>query len=376
MSELLKHKLTWPLAALGGLLVLNVIVTPSFFSLRVQDGHLYGSLVDILKNGAPTLLIALGMTLVIAARGIDLSVGAVVAISGAVSCTYIAGSPNPTSATTAFTAMALALGLCLLLGMWNGLLVSLVGIQPIIATLVLMTAGRGLAMLITNGQIVTVRNDAFRQVGAGYFLMVPIAILIAGAAFVVVGLLTRRTALGMLIEAVGINPAASRLAGVRARTIVWTVYVFAALCAAVAGLMISSNVSAADANNAGLWIEMDAILAVVLGGTSLMGGRYSLSGTLVGALIIQTLTTTVYSAGISPQVTLVFKALVVIAVCLLQAPNVRKIVNRRRGRHVVAPAQPPSDKPAPPPDLIALKTAASTAEPATVAVTATKVSRP
>src|SRR5690606_7637656 len=102
-------------------------------------------------------------------------------------------------------------------------------------------------------------------------------------------------ALGMLIEAVGINPEASRLAGVRSRSITWTVYVFSALCAGVAGLMISSNVTAADANNAGLWIEMDAILAVVIGGTSLAGGRYSLTGTLVGAFIIQTLTTTVYT---------------------------------------------------------------------------------
>ena len=139
----------------------------------------------------------------------------------------------------------------------------------------------------------------------------------------------RRTALGLLIESVGINPEASRLVGIRSRTIIWTVYVFAALCAGVAGLMISANVSAADANNAGLWIEMDAILAVVIGGTSLAGGRYTLAGTLVGALIIQTLTTTVYSMGIAPEVTLVFKALVVIAVCLLQAPRVRELVRRR-----------------------------------------------
>jgi simple sugar transport system permease protein len=244
-------------------------------------------------------------------------------------------------------AVALALVLCLVLGVWNGFLVSVLGIQPIIATLVLMTAGRGIAMLITDGQIITVNNPAFAEIGGG-FLLLPISILIAGAVFALVALLTRRTALGLLIESVGINPEASRLAGLHARTITWTVYVFAALCAGVAGLMISSNVSAADANNAGLWIEMDAILAVVIGGTSLLGGRYSLAGTLVGALIIQTLTTTVYSLGIAPEITLVFKAVVVIAVCLLQAPKVRALVRRRRTTRRPTPDEPPTAPTAPP----------------------------
>ncbi len=326
----MSNRLLWPVLALVALLLLNLVVTPSFFALRLQDGHLFGSLVDILRNGAPTLLIALGMTLVIATRGIDLSVGAVAAIAGAVTCTYLASGGN------AFTGMALALLLCAILGLWNGFLVSVLGIQPIIATLVLMTAGRGMAMLLTEGQIITVNDDVFRQVGAG-FVVLPIAILISLAALVAVALLTRRTALGMLIESVGVNPEASRLAGVRSRTIIWTVYVFAALCAGVAGLMIASNVNAADANNAGLWIEMDAILAVVIGGTSLAGGRYSLAGTLVGALVIQTLTTTVYSIGVPPETTLVFKAAVVIVVCLLQAPRVTGML--RRPVEVAVPAK-------------------------------------
>ncbi|EIE99449.1 ABC transporter permease [Saccharomonospora glauca] len=328
-ARIRRSALVWPLLALAALLVLNVVVTPSFLTIRLQDGHLYGSLIDILKNGAPTLLIALGMTLVIATRGIDLSVGAVVAIAGSVACTSIAEANDPNSASTALLAMALALGLCLVLGAWNGFLVAVLGIQPIIATLVLMTAGRGVAMLITDGQIVTVNNDTYAAVGAG-FLVLPVAILISLGVFVLVAVLTRKTALGMLIEAVGINPTASRLAGVRSRVIVWTVYVFAALCAGVAGLMISSNVSAADANNAGLWIELDAILAVVIGGTALSGGRYSLTGTLVGALLIQTLTTTVYTIGIPSEVTLVFKAVVVIAVCLIQSPKARALLRRRR----------------------------------------------
>ncbi|WP_353951359.1 ABC transporter permease [Knoellia sp. S7-12] len=354
IDRLRSSGLLWPLLALIALLVANAVVRPSFLSLRMQDGHLYGSLIDILKNGAPTLLIALGMCLVIATRGIDLSVGAVVAISGAVTCTYIAGAPDPASAQTALIGMGIALLLCVVLGVWNGFLVAVLGIQPIIATLVLMTAGRGIAMLITDGQIITVNNTAYRTVGAG-FLILPVSILIALAVLIGVALITRRTALGLLIESVGVNPEASRLTGIHARTIRWTVYVFAGLCAGVAGLMISSNVSAADANNAGLWIEMDAILAVVIGGTSLAGGRYSLTGTLIGALTIQTLTTTVYSMGIAPEITLVFKAVVVVTVCLLQAPKFRALLTRgSRGSRgprdtPTAPLAPPASSPPPEP---------------------------
>lgn len=339
MKSFLRGHLLWPLVALVALLLFNQIMAPDFFSLRVQDGHLYGSLVDILRNGAPTVLIALGMTLVIASRGIDLSVGAIVAIAGAVSCTYIYNSPDPGSLTTAMIAVVLAVLVGVLMGVWNGFLVSVIGIQPIIATLVLMTAGRGLAQLVTGGQIISVSNAHFKAIGAGYFLMLPISILITVVVFALTAILTRRTALGTLIESVGINPEASRLAGINARTLTWIVYIFCALCAALAGLMISSNVTAADANNAGLYIEMDAILAVVIGGTSLMGGRFSLTGTVIGAFIIQTLTTTVYTVGIAPEITLVFKALVVIIVCLLQSPKLRSLLKKPVKKTSLAPKE-------------------------------------
>lgn len=340
-KKITSSPLLWPALALVALLLVNVILTPSFLSIRVQDGHLFGSLIDILRNGAPTMLVALGMTLVIASRGIDLSVGAVVAVSGALACAHIAASDQPGSTGTVLSAMGIALGVAVALGLWNGALVSVFGVQPIIATLVLMTAGRGIALFITDGQIVTTENAPFKVLGAGFALGLPVAILVSLAVFALVGLLTRRTALGMLLESVGINPEASRLAGVRHRSIVFAVYVFSALCAGIAGLMIASNISAADANNAGLWIEMDAILAVVIGGTSLLGGRFSLTGTILGALIIQTLTTTVYTAGITPETTLVFKALVVIAVCLLQAPKFRALMRRKRTVRP-APAAPVS----------------------------------
>jgi ribose/xylose/arabinose/galactoside ABC-type transport system permease subunit len=326
MRELLRKPI-WPLVVL---LLFNLVVTPGFFAVRLQDGRLYGSLIDILHNGAPLALVALGMTLVIATRGIDLSVGAVVAIAGAVACAWIASSPDPTSPAAAFGGIGVALGLGLVLGVWNGLLVAHLGIQPIIATLVLMTAGRGVAQLITDGQIITVNNGYFAGLTGASLFTVPLTVVTAAVVYALVALVTRRTALGTLVEAVGINPEASRLAGVRSRTITLTAYVFCALCAGVAGLMISSNVHAADANNAGLWLELDAILAVVIGGTSLAGGRYSITGTVLGALTIQTLTTTIYSVGIPPEVSLVFKAGVVIIVFLVQAPKVRALLRRRR----------------------------------------------
>ena len=320
------RRLLWPIAVLIALLALNVFFTPGFFSIEVKDGHLYGSLIDILRFGAPLILVALGMTLVIATGGIDLSVGSVVAISGALACLLISEDAS------VLTAVALALGLCLVLGLWNGFLVAGIGIQPIIATLILMVAGRGLAQLITDGQIITVNSPAYKEIGAGYWLALPSGILIVAAVLAVTAFLTRRLALGVLIESVGGNAEASRLAGIRSRGIIVMVYAFAALCAGVAGLMISSNVSSADGNNAGLWIELDAILAVVIGGT------------VLGALIIQSLTTTIYSIGVPPETTLLFKALVVTAVCLIQSPSFRAKVLRGRGRGRAAP--PPVPAPA------------------------------
>jgi ribose/xylose/arabinose/galactoside ABC-type transport system permease subunit len=206
MTSLFRHRLTWPLLALISLLLLNQLFRADFLALRMQDGHLFGSLIDILRNGAPTALIALGMTLVIATRGIDLSVGAIAAIAGAVSCSYIATSTDPGSLVTAGTAVGIAVVVSLVLGVWNGFLVSVIGIQPIIATLVLMTAGRGIAQLVTDGQIISVSNDYYRAIGAGYLFALPVSILITAAVFALTAALTRRTALGTLIEAVGINP--------------------------------------------------------------------------------------------------------------------------------------------------------------------------
>jgi len=341
LSTMSKHRLFWPVAVLVVLLLSNLAFTPGFFRIEVRQGQLYGSLIDILRFGAPLILVALGMTLVIATGGIDLSVGSVVAISGALACFLISKEADQNAFSGVVWAVALSLVLALVLGLWNGLLVAGVGIQPIVATLILMVAGRGLAQLITNGQIITINSSPYEVIGTGYELGIPIPVYIAAVVTAAAVLLTRRSALGMLIESVGGNAEASRLSGIRARQIKLMAYVFCGLCAGIAGLIVSSNVHSADGNNAGLFIELDAILAVVIGGTSLLGGRFSIGGTVLGALIIQALSTTIYTIGVPPEITLLVKALVVTAVCLIQSPAFRAKVFHRRSR---PPAQAPADE--------------------------------
>jgi ribose/xylose/arabinose/galactoside ABC-type transport system permease subunit len=335
--KLFQHRLAWPLVTLALLLIVNAAFNPGFLRLEWRDGHLYGSLVDILNRAAPLILVSLGMTLVIATRGIDISVGAVVAISAAVAAWMIGGNVDGTARLGLPMAILAAVGVALVCGLWNGVLVAGVGMQPIIATLILMVAGRGIAQLITDGQILTVYHPPFFFLGGGYLLGLPFSVFVAGAVFGLLYLAATRTALGLFIQSIGINPTAARVAGVQARRLVLGVYAVCGLCAGLAGLLISSNIKSADANNAGQLLELDAILAVTLGGTLLTGGRFSLVGSVIGALIIQTLTYAIYSLGVPPEINLMVKAVVVFAVMLLQSAEFRaslRVLALRPARNV------------------------------------------
>ncbi|UQV46150.1 ABC transporter permease [Janthinobacterium lividum] len=337
LHTVLHHPLSRPLAALFLLLLIDFFAIPGFFHLEIRDGHLYGSVIDIVNRAAPLMLAALGMTLVIATRGIDISVGAVVALSGTVAAMLIGGTmvmengvPTYVSNIPMAWALAAALGAALLCGAWNGVLVAGLGLQPIVATLILMVAGRGLAQLLTDGQIVTVYYQPYFFIGSGYLFGLPFSLFLVAAVFIITAVLMRKTALGLFIQAVGINPVAARLAGIKTATLIFFVYVFCAACAGLSGLMISSNIKSADANNAGLMLELDAILAVTLGGTSLAGGKFSLVGSMIGALIIQTLTYTIYSLGVPPEVNMVVKSVVVFLVCLSQSSEFKQLLHRRK----------------------------------------------
>jgi simple sugar transport system permease protein len=316
---------TSQVAALLAILALNWLVSPQFFEIRLQDGRLFGSLIDVLNRGAPVALLSLGMVLVVAMRGIDLSVGAVMAIAGAIAASLADSHSLP-------VVLAAALGAGLLCGLWNGILVAVFGIQPIVATLILMVAGRGIAQLITEGRIVTFTSPSLAWFGGGSVLGLPPPVVLTLAMLVLTLVIVRGTALGLLIEATGANAKASALAGVGTRLITVATYVWCGLCAALAGVVAAADILGADANNAGLWLELDAILAVVIGGTSLLGGRFSLVLAVVGALIIQAMNTGILLSGFPPETNLIVKAMVVLAVLLAQSPRLSGLAMFLRGK--------------------------------------------
>ncbi|MBV6458740.1 MAG: Inner membrane ABC transporter permease protein YtfT [Fimbriimonadaceae bacterium] len=312
----------WPLAALIALLLFNAVSSPEFFAIQVRDGRLFGSLIDILNRGAPVLLLSLGMTLVIATGGVDLSVGAVMAISGAVVASLISQGQG------AGVSVVIALAVAVAIGGFNGVVVGWFNVQPIVVTLVLMVAGRGVAQLITDGQIITLTDASFAELGSGAVAGFPMPFVIFLTAWLLIAALTRRTSTGLFVEAVGSSAKASRIAGIEPAKVKLAVYAVSGLMAGVAGLIACADIRAADANNAGLFLELDAILAVCIGGTALTGGRFSLVGSVLGALLMQTLTTTILTRGVSPELTFVAKAILIIAVCLMHSPEIVRKLGR------------------------------------------------
>ena len=324
-----KRPWRWPrgapqFAALALVLLADSLVSSHFFQIVIQDGRLFGSPIDILNRAAPVALLAIGMTLVIATGGIDLSVGAVMAIAGATAATLTVQGHSLA------VVLLSALGVGVLAGLWNGVLVAVLKIQPFVATLILMVAGRGVAQLITAGQIVTFDSPALAWIGSGSLLWLPTPVIIAVVTLVLCWLLIRKTALGLFIEAVGINARAAKNAGVNTRILVMLTYVLSGVCAAIAGVIVAADIRGADANNAGLWLELDAILAVVIGTGSLLGGRFNMLLSVVGALIIQGMNTGILLSGFPPEMNQVVKAIVVLIVLVVQSPRFIALLKRMR----------------------------------------------
>ncbi|MDR2253261.1 MAG: ABC transporter permease, partial [Bifidobacteriaceae bacterium] len=316
------------------LLAIDLVKDPSYLTVTYNSdtGRLFGNVIDIMRAAAPVLMISVGMLLVIATAGIDLSVGSVMAAAGAVSMQFLSAAARPESLSSALTALALALALGATLGAVNGLLVTVVGLQPFISTLIMMLGARGLAKVITGGQNARATSAPFRFISNGYVGGLPFVFLLAVGIVVIVALVCRGTALGMMIEAVGLNPVAARLAGLRARGLILITYVISGFLAAVAGVFATATVMVVDVSNTGYLLEMDAILAVVIGGTSLAGGKFSIAGATVGALLIATLDKTVLFLGVPASATPAFKAAVIIALCVLQSQSTRSwLASLRRG---------------------------------------------
>jgi simple sugar transport system permease protein len=271
------------------------------------------------------------MAVVIGTAGIDLSVGSVIAIGGAVITWRIhAGDPH-------LLILFWALGIGLLCGLWNGFLVAALEIQPIIATLILMVSGRGIGLMINllyGGTNPSYTSALLQGLSTGHIAFIPTRLLVFLFVFVVLWALLRRTALGMFLESVGGNKRAAYLTGINARLIIFSAYIICGLTAAAAGVILCADTHTSDPVSIGRNIEMDAILAVVIGGGSLAGGRIHLGMTILGALVIQALITSILSSGLPPEYNLVVEAIVVVVVLLLQSANFRNlalsIVPRRK----------------------------------------------
>jgi galactofuranose transport system permease protein len=341
------HSFTWktftesrlflPLIALLLILLFDLIFIPGFFSIENRDGNLHGSLIDIFRNGSTVMLLAIGMTLVIATGGIDLSVGAVMAIAASVAGilmnpsalkneVFFVTDPNYTFQPLWLVIIS-ALFVAILCGLWNGMLVAYVRIQPMVATLILMIAGRGIAQLITNGLRVQITYKLFTFLGQGWVIL-PFSLYIVAIMFVFTWLMTRKTAIGMFIESVGINFRSSFYSGIDEKKIKLMVYTFCGFCAGIAGLVASSNIKTSDANNIGLTTELDAILAVVIGGTAMAGGRFSLLASMVGALVMQAITQSMYAIGVPAFALQAIKAVVVVFVILLYSEQFRSFIRK------------------------------------------------
>lgn len=309
-----------PLVALILIILFSGLTTEGFFQISIVEGHLYGRLIDILRNGSKYIVLAIGMTMALATGGTDISVGSVMAISGALACSIVDERILPGLGGNTFAAVAIALAAGALCGAWNGFLVAKLNVQPIVATMILMTAGRGIAQLIADGKIVTITSDSYYFISGGYILGLPFPMYIAAAMLIVALLLTKKTAFGLAVEAIGINADSARLAGIKVQRNKWMIYIFCGFCAAIAGLIESAGIKGADCNNCGLAIEMDGILAVAIGGTSLAGGRFSIVSSVLGALIVQSITTMILAMGVAPEVIKVVKSCIVIVICLAQSP--------------------------------------------------------
>ena len=307
-KKLAQKRLFLPVFSMILVMLINVVydiatgsAPLSFFMISIKNGVLYGRLIDILNRGSEIAILAIGMTLVVSASGgTDISVGSVMSLYAGVCCMILAGYGNVNVQEYAhplLVGIGAGLLVTLICGVFNGFLVAYMNIQPMVATLILWSAGRAVGLLLCNSQIVYVRVPSFQKLGA-YCGIIPTPIIVAAVCVAIASIVLRYTALGTYIQSVGINKKASRIAGFNSAKIILMCYAICGLCAGLAGM---------------------AILSVALGGNSLGGGKFSLAGSIIGAYTIQAITTTLYALGVSSAQAPVFKAIVVIIIVVIQA---------------------------------------------------------
>ncbi len=306
---------TW--LALALLILVNLAITPNFATWQTLNVNL--------TQVCAIVIVGVGMTLVIATGGIDLSVGALMAIAGALAPLIFLGKLFPLPHPTVGIALAFIIPVVAtaVLGWFNGWLVTRLRIQPIIATLVLFIAGRGIAQVFTNGNLQVFNLPGFQFIGLGRIFGIPFQAILMVVVVAAAAWMLRSTVFGRQILAVGGNERAARLSGIPVASVKQRVYLISGLLSGIAGLIVIARNSAADANLVGLGMELDAIAAVAVGGTLLTGGRATVVGTLIGALIIQLVRYTLLANGVPDAAALIAKAVLIVLAVWLQRQGQR-----------------------------------------------------
>lgn len=333
IQKIFRRQIFIPIAALLILAIFNLIADPSFYKVTlgynsVGNPVLSGYLITILDYGSELAILAIGMTLVTAASGgQDISVGAAIAISGSVILRVLCGTNSRPDTLQApiIVAFLVSCVVAMLFGAFNGALVAYFKIQPMVATLILYTAGRSIAAWINNNELPIVNDPSFAVFG-GFIpgIPIPTPVFIAAACILVTVLVLKFTNLGLYTQAVGINESSSRLNGLNPAFIKFLTFVILGLCVAVAGLIKVSRLSSINYSVIAKDIEMDAILAVALGGNALGGGKFNMTASILGAFVIQFLTTTLYKFNVQSDALPAYKAVVVILLVVFSAPVVRE----------------------------------------------------
>ena len=332
-TKIFRNQIFIPLAALLLLAVFNLIADPGFFKITLGYNNmgnpiLSGYLMTILDSGSEVAILAIGMTLVTAASGgQDISVGAAVAIAGSVLIRVLCGHDTRPETLQApiIVAFLVSCVVAMLFGAFNGVLVAYFKIQPMVATLILYTAGRSIAAWINNNELPIVSDATFGYFG-GFIpgIPIPTPFFIAVICMIVIGLVLKFTNLRLYTQAVGINENSSRLNGLNPQIIKVIAFVILGLCVAVVGLIKVSRISSINYSVIAKDIEMDAILAVALGGNALGGGKFNMTASIIGAYVIQFLTTTLFKFNVRSDALPAYKAVVVIILVVISAPVVRE----------------------------------------------------
>ncbi|MBO7420871.1 MAG: ABC transporter permease [Spirochaetaceae bacterium] len=344
IKKIFSSQLAIPLIALIVLVVFNLIRDPSFFSIVIKKNNfgntvLSGNLISILNGASELVILAIGMTLVTSAtKGQDISIGAAAAIAGSVFVKILrAGTINP---GTILLGVVFACVVAILFCLFNGVLIAKFNIQPMIASLILFTAGRPIAYWINGGATPNVESPLLKYIG-GFIphIAIPTPILVVVAFILLVNLLLKKTTLGLYIQAVGINERAAKLNGINPVLMKLVVFVILGVCVTLAGSMNVCRIGLINHETILIDIEMDAILAVAIGGNSLGGGKFKLSGSILGAYIIQALTITLYAMKVSSTAVKAYKAVVIIIIVIAGSPVVKQWLKQLKNKLSAKPAK-------------------------------------